>query len=566
MVTVPDERDESIPAAPARQGILQALPSALGLVLTVGTLVAITWHAGQSLTNTDTYFHLRFGHEFLAGLVAARPGQRDDLRHRRLGADPVAAADRDGPDRGLVRAAPAWRGCRACSTSSLAVTAVGRRRRRAEPLVAAADRDPGALRLQPGLSMRPQVISYLLVAVARRPGCAPRDDGRARWWLVPLTWVWAMCHGMWPVGIVIGLVAVVGLALDRGLRAATWPKLAAVPVASAVAVSLSRRSAPGLYPAVLLVGSRGAVLRRVGVARLHAAGQRRPAAAVRPDVGPDAARRRGVLVDRDPAGRAGRGLRGLLDQRPPGGRVHAGAAARPARCRSLTQAEPPHRRETTRRGGRRRRRLVGWPCRPRTSTTPPGARRGSTARLDACPPGTKCSTTGRGGGYFMWRYPQLDLMMHGYGDIFTADELARNSASMRPARAGWLESTEHARPTGSGSPMRSWISGWSLHRSADLVLLAAHPAGRLSRRTARSGWTTRPAAAGARVEDLGRACPPPSRLGDLAGPGAVRSPVSGRTRRPSGRASRPRPPSRPPRRPREPGRAAPRRPGPVGAS
>ena len=32
-----------------------------------GTLVSTSWHAGQPLNNNDTYFHLRFGHEFLSG-------------------------------------------------------------------------------------------------------------------------------------------------------------------------------------------------------------------------------------------------------------------------------------------------------------------------------------------------------------------------------------------------------------------------------------------------------------------------------------------------------------------
>ena len=33
------------------------------------------------------------------------------------------------------------------------------------------------------------------------------EDGKLRWWLVPLTWAWANLHGMWSVGIIIGIVA-----------------------------------------------------------------------------------------------------------------------------------------------------------------------------------------------------------------------------------------------------------------------------------------------------------------------------------------------------------------------
>ena len=42
------------------------------------------------------------------------------------------------------------------------------------------------------------------------------------WWAVPLMWVWAMCHGMWPLGVIIGAVAVVGLLVD-GRSAAGEP-------------------------------------------------------------------------------------------------------------------------------------------------------------------------------------------------------------------------------------------------------------------------------------------------------------------------------------------------------
>ena len=30
------------------------------------------------------------------------------------------------------------------------------------------------------------------------------------------------------------------------------------------------------------------------------------------------------------------------------------------------------------------------------------------------------------GGYLMWRFPELDFVMNGYGDIYTDDEIERN--------------------------------------------------------------------------------------------------------------------------------------------
>ena len=40
---------------------------ALPTLILVGTVTALVLAAALPLSNTDTYFHLRFGHEFLAG-------------------------------------------------------------------------------------------------------------------------------------------------------------------------------------------------------------------------------------------------------------------------------------------------------------------------------------------------------------------------------------------------------------------------------------------------------------------------------------------------------------------
>ena len=60
------------------------------------------------------------------------------------------------------------------------------------------------------------------------------------------------------------------------------------------------------------------------------------------------------------------------------------------------------------------------------------------ASLDDLPAGTKVVDDWGGGGYFMWRWPQLDLVMNGYGDIYTDDELDRNYPHRRdqPRLAG----------------------------------------------------------------------------------------------------------------------------------
>ena len=45
------------------------------------------------------------------------------------------------------------------------------------------------------------------------------------------------------------------------------------------------------------------------------------------------------------------------------------------------------------------------------------------------------------GGYYMWRFPDLDLVMNGYGDVFTDDEIADNFR-MDSTNPGWLRSVK----------------------------------------------------------------------------------------------------------------------------
>src|ERR1019366_8314359 len=86
---------------------------------------------------------------------------------------------------------------------------------------------------------RPQLISFVLLAVTVGAWWKTAGDLRPRWWLVPMTWLWACSHGLWGVGVLIGLVVVAGLALDRRLDRRTMVRLLAVPALSVVAAALT---------------------------------------------------------------------------------------------------------------------------------------------------------------------------------------------------------------------------------------------------------------------------------------------------------------------------------------
>jgi hypothetical protein len=101
------------------------------------------------------------------------------------------------------------------------------------------------------LTPRPHLVSISLSAVVTAAWLSSARDGRARWWLVPLTWVWACSHGMWFISPLVGLAVVVGLALERS---SSVRRLGSVALAC-VAVATITPVGPGLLLAPLSVSS-----------------------------------------------------------------------------------------------------------------------------------------------------------------------------------------------------------------------------------------------------------------------------------------------------------------------
>ncbi|MEO7752571.1 MAG: hypothetical protein ABIS35_04100 [Terracoccus sp.] len=89
------------------------------------------------------------------------------------------------------------------------------------------------------LSLRPQMVTFTLAVVTTHAWLGTARDGRARWWLIPLTWLWACSHGMWFVGPAVGAVALLGILLDGRVRGRAWLRLVGVPVGSVVAAALT---------------------------------------------------------------------------------------------------------------------------------------------------------------------------------------------------------------------------------------------------------------------------------------------------------------------------------------
>jgi hypothetical protein len=450
----------------------------LAVLVVLGILVSLVANCARTLTNTDTYFHLRFGQEFLDGWSLRHPGSvstfatRDWVPTQWL-SEIVMARTEDW----FGLAGVAW--LSGFLEIALFATLYVVCRDRAEPLVAAAVTALALFAMQNGLSMRPQVISYLLVAVVVGAWLRTARDRRVRWWLVPLVWLWAMLHGMWPVALVIGAVAVVGLALDRMPRR-LLVRAAAVPVASAVVAALTPVG-PELYTAVAAVGSRSQYFAEWGSPDWTSWDFGALALLVVLTVLAMWRRRHNAWTEIVLVALAA--AFAVYSERtvPVAAAMVAPLLAGPLQD-LLGRRTPVDRRERLLVAGGAVAALVALAVAvPFTSADPPDQAASLDSALSALPAGTKVVDDWGQGGYVMWRYPQLDLMMHGYGDTFTTDELRRNTALI-VLGPGWEESL-HA----SGvrvALLRPWSKlaivleqqGWRTVTGSDAFVLLRAPA------------------------------------------------------------------------------------------
>jgi hypothetical protein len=416
----PSATNGSAPRRVWRRRISRAFP---WLVLT-GILVSLVVNAARPLTNTDTYFHLRFGHEFLQGWSLRHPGSVSSF----------ATADWV-PTQWLSEVAMAktedWFGLAGVAWLSgllqvlLFLGVYAAVRDRAAPLVAMPVTAVALYAMQNGLSMRPQVVSYLFTAIVMAAWLRTLDDHRMRWWLVPLVWLWAMLHGMWPVALMIGVVATIGLALDR-VPARTVARASGLTLACGVGAAMTPVG-PSLYGAVAAVGDRASFFaewlppdwvswRSAGFAVLLAA-----------TVVALWRRRDNSWTETLLIALAGVFAAYSVRTIPVGAAMLAPLAAAPLQAMVGSRTVVEARERLAVLGGTVLALVALAVAVPYTSDQPPSVPSWSDTAVGGLPPGTKVLNDWNLGGYLMWRYPQLDLVMHGYGDTFTTAELTRNN-------------------------------------------------------------------------------------------------------------------------------------------
>jgi MFS family permease len=234
--TSPDEKPTEVPAPtdnPSQAEPRWLLPSVA--VMTVGVTVFLSLH---SRTDPDTWWNLRAGQYLLdtGKFVGPEPWVRFASR-------PFVLTEWLGDVLGATLydwfglPALAWM-LGACILALVAGMVVAARR--------VADLVPAVIAVLAGLviaagslSQRPQAVSFVFVMITVIAWWLTASDLRPRWWLVPLTWVWACLHGFWLFGPVIGAAMVMGLFLDRRLDRRSLLSLSGVVGASLLAAGLT---------------------------------------------------------------------------------------------------------------------------------------------------------------------------------------------------------------------------------------------------------------------------------------------------------------------------------------
>lgn len=379
--------------------------------------------------SSDMWFHLRIGREFLDGWRIARPGHlgaldtADWVPTQWLPQMTMAWVERAG---GL----PAVLTVITVTHVLVLVTIYVLAREEADPLPATFTTALAYIGMAAVLSGRPQVLSYLFLAVATTTWMRTARDGKPRYWLVLLSWAWVPVHGFWPIGIILGIVMAAGIALDRGTDAKLFFRLALIPALSAAA-SLLTPLGTAAFSAVASVGSRGSYFAEWGPPDFT-------------DVRTMGVTAMAIIVvvallrSKGPVPWTYVALLGLaLGLALYSMRTVSLAAVLlvPLTARTLQSALPQHQRLQRVEAGAVAAlvaasvvaAVVIAPARAQTSVVPAWVDQ----ELAAQPQGARVLNSWNSGPYFLWRHPNLSLTMHGYGDVFTDAELERNAKITR---------------------------------------------------------------------------------------------------------------------------------------
>src|SRR3954447_5254639 len=223
----------------------------LPVALVCGVLVKIAQHAAGPISDPDAWWHLRLGNDLIAQHALTAPDHWSSFAT--VSWAPTEALPEVVSafvERGFGLPGLAWLYALVAMAVAVVVYLTDRREGSAVPAAVAATLT--VLAGSGSLTSRPQLLSFVALPVVLAAWLQTERDLKPRWWLVPLTWLWSMCHGFWFIGVGYGVVFVVGIALSRRAELRQLVRLALVAVGCLVVVVLNP-SGPGVLEAPFAV-------------------------------------------------------------------------------------------------------------------------------------------------------------------------------------------------------------------------------------------------------------------------------------------------------------------------
>jgi hypothetical protein len=207
-------------------------------IVSIACAVAVMYLGIRPVSDNDAWWHLKVGEYLLHGGAFVGPDPWNPFATRPFVLNqwlPEAVAFRGYEWFGLP--AVAWLRCVAILFLFTAILWCTRHVADTVPALIIALTTLSAT--AGGLGERPQLVSFIMLAVWVGASWRTAEDLRPRWWLIPLTWVWACSHGLWLTGIGIGVIVVAGLWLDQRVTVRAAARLMLVPVASLAVCALT---------------------------------------------------------------------------------------------------------------------------------------------------------------------------------------------------------------------------------------------------------------------------------------------------------------------------------------
>jgi hypothetical protein len=208
----------------------------LPLAMVCGVLAWVAGRAARPISDPDDWWHLRLGNDLIAQRSLSAPDHWSSFATLHwVPTEPLPEVVAAYVERwtGLPGLAVLF-----CLGACLVVLAVQLTNRREAALLPATVATVFAVLAASGsLTSRPQLVSFVLLPIVLAAWLRTERDLEPRWWLVPVVWVWSLCHGFWVFGAALGFLFVVGIAISRRARPSVLARLGGVAVASLLVVA-----------------------------------------------------------------------------------------------------------------------------------------------------------------------------------------------------------------------------------------------------------------------------------------------------------------------------------------